>query len=383
MKGRILISILAILLFLVVMTTPTFAAKPENPGVNPLDNILALIDELRTDVAGLLAKVTNWDTAYGWGDHSAAGYLTSYTETDPVYGASAASDISGTDITDWDTAYGWGDHSAAGYLTSYTETDPVYGASAASDISGTDITDWDTAYGWGDHSAAGYLTSYTETDPVYGASAASDISGTDITDWDTAYGWGDHSAVGYLTGETDPTITDASIKDGVDWTELTGIPADFADGVDDVGGTAGTQYYSVPSNAFFPYENVNYQNYGGMGGAYLDASATQTGMTAPIHLPHGANVTSATLYFYDNSDEILLANFNRLEYDGSGYSNPALAYFSSRDKTGYSNDTDDFSLPHIVDNSTGGYSISAFGDWDGPNLKIVGAVITYTMPGAP
>jgi len=29
----------------------------------------------------------NWDTAHGWGDHSAAGYLTAYTETDPIVGA--------------------------------------------------------------------------------------------------------------------------------------------------------------------------------------------------------------------------------------------------------------------------------------------------------
>jgi len=30
------------------------------------------------------AKVGNWDTAYGWGDHSSAGYLTSYLETDTL-----------------------------------------------------------------------------------------------------------------------------------------------------------------------------------------------------------------------------------------------------------------------------------------------------------
>ena len=37
---------------------------------------------------------------------------------------------------------------------------------------------------------------------------------------------------GYLTSETDPTVI-ASVKDGVDWTELSGIPADIADGDDD------------------------------------------------------------------------------------------------------------------------------------------------------
>jgi len=56
------------------------------------------------------ASQTNWDTAYGWGDHSTVGYLTSYTETDPVFSASEAASITSTDTTNWDTAYGWGDH---------------------------------------------------------------------------------------------------------------------------------------------------------------------------------------------------------------------------------------------------------------------------------
>lgn len=38
------------------------------------------------------------------------------------------------------------------------ETDPVFGASAAAGIDGTDISNWDTAFGWGNHASAGYLT---------------------------------------------------------------------------------------------------------------------------------------------------------------------------------------------------------------------------------
>lgn len=44
----------------------------------------------------------------------------SYTETDPVFIASPANGIASGDITNWNTAYGWGDHSLAGYLTSIT-----------------------------------------------------------------------------------------------------------------------------------------------------------------------------------------------------------------------------------------------------------------------
>jgi hypothetical protein len=50
--------------------------------------------------------------------------LTSYltTETDPVFSAHVSSGILQTNINQWTAAYGWGDHSTAGYLTSYSET---------------------------------------------------------------------------------------------------------------------------------------------------------------------------------------------------------------------------------------------------------------------
>ena len=50
-----------------------------------------------------------------WGDiiSSSAGYLTS--ETDPVFSAHDASNVTSSKITNWDTAHGWGDHSTAGY----------------------------------------------------------------------------------------------------------------------------------------------------------------------------------------------------------------------------------------------------------------------------
>ena len=45
-----------------------------------------------------------------------SGYLT--TETDPVFTASPAANILSSDISNWDTAFSWGDHTTAGYLTS-------------------------------------------------------------------------------------------------------------------------------------------------------------------------------------------------------------------------------------------------------------------------
>lgn len=155
-----------------------------------------------SDAYGITSTdITNWDTAYGWGNHASAGYLT--TESDPVFSASTAFGIDSTDVTNWDTAYGWGDHAAAGYLTE--ETDPLFVISEAYTITSTDTGNWNTAYGWGNHASAGYLT--TESDPVFSASDAAGITSTDITNWDTAYGWGNHASAGYLTTAVESIAT--------------------------------------------------------------------------------------------------------------------------------------------------------------------------------
>ena len=68
--------------------------------------------------AGVLQ--VEWDTAYGWGDHSVPGYLTSYTETDPIYINDPAFGITATNISNWGSAYGWGNHASGGYADAST-----------------------------------------------------------------------------------------------------------------------------------------------------------------------------------------------------------------------------------------------------------------------
>jgi hypothetical protein len=96
-------------------------------------------------------------------------------ETDPIFTASAAFGITSGDISNWNTAYGWGNHALAGYLTSYTETDPTVPAHVKS-ITTTNISNWNTAYGWGDHATAGYQAAATAltTSTTFGG----DVSGT-------------------------------------------------------------------------------------------------------------------------------------------------------------------------------------------------------------
>ena len=81
------------------------------------------------------------------------------------------------------------------------ETDPVYLASVAANITSAHVANWETAYGWGDHGTEGYLT--TESDPVYLASVAANITSAHVANWETAYGWGDHSAQNYFDHDTE------------------------------------------------------------------------------------------------------------------------------------------------------------------------------------
>jgi len=76
------------------------------------------------------SRILNGQAAYDWGDHSLAGYLTSYTETDPVYSAwdkSTGIIITESQISDLQ------------HFTNADETDSIYLNSEASKIDSTDI----------------------------------------------------------------------------------------------------------------------------------------------------------------------------------------------------------------------------------------------------
>jgi len=76
-------------------------------------------------------KISNWDTAYGWGDHSTYNYVnttalaawtgssnvtTVGTITSGIWNGTAIGDSYISSASNWNTAYGWGDHSTEGYI---------------------------------------------------------------------------------------------------------------------------------------------------------------------------------------------------------------------------------------------------------------------------
>ena len=117
------------------------------------------------DLSGYLTSETSHADVVVDGDFTTAGLMTS--------DGSGGYSITTNNASNWDTAYGWGDHASAGYLTSETSHADVVvdgdftsqglmkrdATSGSYSIVTDNSANWDTAYGWGDHASAGYLTS--------------------------------------------------------------------------------------------------------------------------------------------------------------------------------------------------------------------------------
>jgi len=93
---------------------------------------------------------TSWEAA---GAGASATDRTLFSVTQNAVGTAALSYNSNSGV------FSYTPPDLSSYLT--TETDPVFTASAANNITSTQVTNWDTAYGWGNHASAGYLTTLT------------------------------------------------------------------------------------------------------------------------------------------------------------------------------------------------------------------------------
>jgi hypothetical protein len=131
------------------------------------------------------------------------------SETDPVFTASPASDILLQNITNWNNAYGWGNHASAGYLTSVGSIGSHTDVNISS-VQNNQLLRFSTTSGKWENWTPNYLTSYTETDPVFALSPAGGITATNIANWNTAYNWGNHATSGYLKSRSVPLTTTSS-----------------------------------------------------------------------------------------------------------------------------------------------------------------------------
>jgi hypothetical protein len=104
----------------------------ETSDLTIINNLEDRIDEIETEFTISSGSITGL---------SATSVIKSYVDTE----ISGVNQISSEQESQISEAHGWGNHASAGYLTSFTETDPNV-PSHVKNISSTDISQWDSSY---------------------------------------------------------------------------------------------------------------------------------------------------------------------------------------------------------------------------------------------
>lgn len=120
-----------------MITNTTYRFLVEKLGDSDPAQFVGNEGEVFYDPTNPILKLSNGATPGGVsvGGGEGGGGITE--ETDPVFSASDAAGIISTDISNWDTAYGWGDHSVVGYQTA---TSTSYAQTLIVDPDGDDVT---------------------------------------------------------------------------------------------------------------------------------------------------------------------------------------------------------------------------------------------------
>jgi hypothetical protein len=196
--------------------------------------------------------VANGVTAYGWGDHSQEGYLTSSSTQSKYLRTDVDDTIESGSIITFKTAAG----NARGYLQS-TDTNDEHFIIATS--GGEDIA-------FKDGGVAGTTNMIIRGDGNVVVTGSVTASGGNSGNWNTAYGWGNHASAGYITS---PDGGNATTLDGVDSTQF--LRSDTADSFTGTI-TMGTQKALVANNygrgVYGLYSSTKYQHVWSMGTSY-------------------------------------------------------------------------------------------------------------------
>jgi hypothetical protein len=173
---------------------------------------------------------------------------------------------------------------APAFLTSYTETDPIWASEKANYFTKT-------------QSDARYLQSFTETDPIFLASAAHTITSSNITNWNTAYGWGNHASAGYALASAIPTNNN-QLSNGSGYITSSALTPYLTSA------TAASTYqpigtYATASNSMaFTNKTGNISQWTNDAG-YLTSSSGLSQPATQVVYGTGTGVTSSANYVYD------------------------------------------------------------------------------------
>lgn len=200
---------------------------------------------------------TNWNTAYGWGNHASAGYLTSYTDTNTTYsiqdGELSQNNFTNADHTKLNgIATGANNYShpsahAISFVTGLqTALDgKVDDSQVLTNVpSGALFTDTTYSVGNGGLTQQNFTNAdHTKLNGI--ATGANNYTlpfTNNSTNWNTAYGWGNHATAGYTNNVGD--ITGVTVGTGLDGGGTSGtvnITLDLSEFTDMTAAVVGTQ----------------------------------------------------------------------------------------------------------------------------------------------
>jgi hypothetical protein len=151
--------------------------------------------------------------------------------------------------------------------------------------------------------------------------------------------------------------------------------------------TAKTHYYSVPSAAFHPESTTNFDRGMSAGSVYAAGGnpATVAYFVAPVNLPDGATVTSVSFYVFDNDATYNLQTGQLWRNDASTFTafgnaqmmasvNPPAGNSSNIQLTSSSSIS-----TAVIDNQNYAYYLRWGTQQSNSNMRIVKAVISYTV----
>lgn len=246
------------------------------------------------------------------------------TETDPTGGTSYS--ISGTSQLE-SVPYALHAKSAA----SYSETDPVFGAAPAKNITNGNITNWNSAYSWGNHAGlyrpVSYVPAWSEI-----TSKPTSVSGYGITDAVTTTG--DQTISGIKTFNSDLLVNNLTVgrgKNGVATNTAVGVEALYS--VTTGGANTAVGYKALYSNmtgannTAYGYQALNLNTSFGNTATGVNAGTVNTTDSDNTCIGYFSNVgsnnlTNATAVGYNAivnaSNKIVLGNASATTVGGYG-----------------------------------------------------------------
>ena len=214
--------------FLTTETDPVFSAHVSS-GITAQE-----ITDWNSTKTNVSNNSASWNSAYQWGNHASAGYLTSLGD---------AAGVTAVKIANWDQAYGWGNINEIDKLTDTNLSTLSEGDILRYDLnSGKWINDQETSFagltstsisigqnatanGSGGIAYDDTTVTFTYTPPDLGSFWIEDT--VKIGKWDDAWLWGNHSLAGYITGigslsigalqDVDVTTTAPQPGEGLVW----------------------------------------------------------------------------------------------------------------------------------------------------------------------